>query len=161
MISGDSQNNNNGNGLHATQPNNNLGHSPLAQFFNSNNFNNAQQPRPAHAEIKSPKEKRPMNGHQQQQHHQKISAPPGFNAKAQQQQQQQQQPPQKNLLVKETKLITPTMFAAPSEKKQPVAAEPLTKNQLLQALNYLIENDDEFMLKIHQAYIKSFKGLSS
>jgi mRNA-decapping enzyme C-terminus len=150
-------NNNNGNGLHPTQPQNNHGNSPLAQFFNSNNFNNAQQPRPAPpADIKTPKEKKPMNGQQQQQH-QKISAPPGFNSKAQ----QQQQPPQKNLLAKETKLITPMMFAAPSEKKTPVTAEPLTKNQLLQAMNYLIENDDEFMLKIHQAYIKSFKSLSS
>lgn len=53
------------------------------------------------------------------------------------------------------------MLAAPSEKKQPVTAEPLNKNQLLQALNYLIENDDEFMVKVHQAYVKSFKGLSS
>lgn len=81
-----------------------------------------------------------MNGQPQ-----KVGAPPGF--KTQQK--------------KETKLITPTMLAAPSEKKQQVSAEPLTKNQLLQALNYLIENDEEFMLKIHQAYIKSFKGLSS
>lgn len=147
-LSGDSQNNNKGNSLQATQPKNNDGNSPLAQFFNSNNFNNAQQPRPA--EVKPQKEKKPTNG---QQHQQKVSAPPGFNSKAQQ--------PPKNLLAKETKLITPTMFAAPSEKKAPVAAEPLTKNQLLQALNYLIANDDEFMLKVHQAYVKSFKGLSS
>lgn len=86
---------------------------------------------------------------------QKVSAPPGFSTKAQ---------PPKNLLAKETKLITPTMFAAPgnAEKKpSTVTAEPLTKNQLLQALNYLIQNDEEFSSKVHEAYIKSFKTLAS
>lgn len=52
------------------------------------------------------------------------------------------------------------MLAAPSEKKQTITAEPLTKNQLLQALNYLIANDEEFILKVHEAYIKSLKGFS-
>lgn len=129
----DSQNNNNNNGLQAATPN--LANSPLAQFFNSNNFNHAPPRQPAEVKVKAPKEK--TNG-------QKVSAPPGFKA----------QPP-KNLLAKETKLITPTMFASNSEKKPP-AAEPLTKNQLFQALNYLIENDDEFMKKVHEAYVKSF-----
>lgn len=33
--------------------------------------------------------------------------------------------------------------------------EPLTKNQLLQAFEYLLKNDPEFMVKIHEAYVKS------
>lgn len=33
--------------------------------------------------------------------------------------------------------------------------ELLTKNQLLQALNYLLKNDPEFVTKIHEAYVKS------
>lgn len=107
----------------------------MAQFFNSNNFNNSSQ-------VRTPKEK--QNG-------QKISAPPGFNAKVQ---------PQKTLLGKETKLITPTMFAPTNNEMKATAVEPLTKNQLLQALNYLIQNDDEFMLKVHEAYIKSFKTMA-
>lgn len=133
-----SQNNNSSNpNLKPAQPD--LGNSPLAQFFNSNNF--APQ-----AEPMQPKEKpKPMNGH-------KISAPPGFNTS--------QKSAQAN---KETKLITPAMFAPSNnnnEKKSPMA-EPLTKNQMLQALTYLIANDDEFMMKIHQAYIQSFNSLSS
>lgn len=47
-----------------------------------------------------------------------------------------------------------------NEKKQQ-SPEPLTKNQLIQALDYLIANDDEFMMKIHDAYLKSFKAMSS
>lgn len=39
-----------------------------------------------------------------------------------------------------------------SEHAQP---ELLTKNQLLQALNYLLKNDPEFVTKIHEAYVKS------
>lgn len=123
---------------------NNLANSPLAQFFNSNNLSNiSQRSAPPQNEARAPKQ----NG-------QKISAPPGFAAKSQ---------PQKNLLSKETKLITPVMFApsSTSEKKVPVTAEPLTKNQLLQALSYLIQNDDDFTMKIHEAYIKSFKKLAA
>lgn len=116
-------------------------------------MNNATQQRQA-APVESKPVREKMNG-------QKISAPPGFNTKVQ---------PQKNGLLmngggKETKLITPTMFApsnnSNNNEKKPTTAEPLTKNQLLQALNYLIENDDEFMKKVHAAYIKSFEGLAS
>lgn len=39
------------------------------------------------------------------------------------------------------------------------SVEPLTKNQLLQALNYLIKNDPEFVTKLHEAYVKSFAEL--
>ncbi|CRK87584.1 CLUMA_CG001381, isoform A [Clunio marinus] len=145
----DAQNNN---ALQATNQTNDLANSPLAQFFNSNNLNNTagfQAPTP---EVKAPQEKL-LNGQKP-----KVTAPPGFNNKV--------QPQQKNLLSsvnkETTKLITPTMFTPSNnnEKKSPVA-EPLTKNQLLQALNYLIENDDDFMKKVHEAYIKSLKGLAS
>lgn len=119
-----------------------MAHSPLAQFFNNNN-NCAQVNRQA---PQQPKQK-------------VVSAPPGFNGT-----QRTQAQPQKPLLTKETKLITPTMFAPSNNNnidKKPSAAEPLTKNQLLQALNYLIANDDDFNSKIHEAYIKSFKTLAS
>lgn len=33
--------------------------------------------------------------------------------------------------------------------------EPLTKNQLIQAFEYLLKNDADFMVKIHEAYVKS------
>jgi hypothetical protein len=38
----------------------------------------------------------------------------------------------------------------------PVRPEPLTRNQLLQAFNYLLKNDPEFVNKLHEAYVKSF-----
>lgn len=34
--------------------------------------------------------------------------------------------------------------------------EPLTKNQMLQALNYLLRTDSDFVVKLHEAYVKSF-----
>lgn len=54
-------------------------------------------------------------------------------------------------------LIPPVMFAAPSPPEslnRPL--EPLTKNQLLQAFNYLLKNDPDFISKLHEAYVKSF-----
>lgn len=73
-------------------------------------------------------------------------------------------------------LMPPTMFTATKEEsiiEDPLAAstsisstntirpEPLTQNQLLQALNYLLENDNDFMKKIHEAYLKSFNKIVS
>uniref|UniRef100_A0A1B6I4A3 mRNA-decapping enzyme C-terminal domain-containing protein n=1 Tax=Homalodisca liturata TaxID=320908 RepID=A0A1B6I4A3_9HEMI len=37
--------------------------------------------------------------------------------------------------------------------------EPLTKNQLLQAVNHLLKHDPEFINKLHEAYVKSFAEL--
>ncbi|KAK6620365.1 hypothetical protein RUM43_014182 [Polyplax serrata] len=65
-------------------------------------------------------------------------------------------------------LMPPAMFT-PSGLKEPlvkdqcfnlkdndhIQPELLTKNQLLQALNYLLKNDPEFVTKIHEAYVKS------
>lgn len=39
--------------------------------------------------------------------------------------------------------------------------EPLTKSQLLQAMNYLIKNDPDFIKKLHEAYLKSFTEMVS
>lgn len=39
--------------------------------------------------------------------------------------------------------------------------EPLTQNQLIQAMNYLIKNDAEFVRKLHEAYLKSFTEMVS
>lgn len=49
------------------------------------------------------------------------------------------------LSISEPKLLKPTTNKL----------EPLTKNQLLQAFEYLLKNDSDFMIKIHEAYVKS------
>lgn len=41
----------------------------------------------------------------------------------------------------------------------PLRPEPLTKNQLLQAVNYLLKYDPDFIHKLHEAYVKSFAEL--
>ncbi|XP_049777655.1 mRNA-decapping enzyme 1A [Schistocerca cancellata] len=41
----------------------------------------------------------------------------------------------------------------------PIKPEPLTKNQLLQAVTYLLKNDPDFVHKLHEAYVKSFSEL--
>lgn len=68
-------------------------------------------------------------------------------------------------------LITPAMFqasnfveekiAAPAPAQSNIRPEPLTQNQLLQALNYMLESDPEFIRKIHEAYVKSFNKMVS
>jgi mRNA-decapping enzyme 1B len=89
------------------------------------------------------------------------------------QQQQQQQPIQ---IINKPTLITPTMFQASAIEDKAILGiqqapgvapqstnfvrpEPLTNNQLVQALNYLLENDPEFIRKIHEAYVKSFNKI--
>lgn len=59
-------------------------------------------------------------------------------------------------------LIPPVMFAAPSPA-EPInrPLEPLTRNQLLQAINYLLRSDPEFINKLHEAYVKSFSEILS
>ncbi|XP_063826198.1 mRNA-decapping enzyme 1B [Ostrinia nubilalis] len=54
-------------------------------------------------------------------------------------------------------LMPPTMFTASSgaDVIQP-SPEPLTRNQLLQAFNYLLKHDADFVNKLHEAYVKSF-----
>lgn len=59
-------------------------------------------------------------------------------------------------------LMPPMMFTS-GNKSEPnyVPAslrnvEPLTKNQMLQALNYLLRTDSDFVVKLHEAYVKSF-----
>lgn len=39
--------------------------------------------------------------------------------------------------------------------------EPLTKKQMLQAFQYLLKNDPEFVTKLHEAYVKSFTEIIS
>lgn len=59
-------------------------------------------------------------------------------------------------------LIPPVMFAAFSPA-EPVnrPLEPLTRNQLLQAVNYLLRSDPDFVNKLHEAYVKSFSEILS
>lgn len=57
--------------------------------------------------------------------------------------------------------MPPTMFTTTSgdlhqPQSQPQSPEPLTRNQLLQAFNYLLKHDAEFVNKLHEAYVKSF-----
>lgn len=66
-------------------------------------------------------------------------------------------------------LITPAMFQVSHvEEKVPAPApsqcnrpEPLTQNQLFQALTYMLETDPEFIRKVHEAYVKSFNKIVS
>lgn len=68
-------------------------------------------------------------------------------------------------------LITPAMFQATKSvvEQKPVAPaqmqnvrpEPLTQNQLIQALNYMLETDPDFIRKVHEAYVKSFNKIVS
>lgn len=67
-------------------------------------------------------------------------------------------------------LITPAMFQAPYAEEKTVAQalaqsnvrpEPLTQNQLISALNYMLETDPEFIRKVHEAYVKSFNKIVS
>lgn len=67
-------------------------------------------------------------------------------------------------------LITPAMFqvsqvekknAVPAASQSNIRPEPLTQNQLFQALNYMLESDPEFIRKVHEAYVKSFNKIVS
>ncbi|XP_039954642.1 uncharacterized protein LOC120770973 [Bactrocera tryoni] len=69
----------------------------------------------------------------------------------------------RQLLVKEppktTKpaLLLPTMFDKPSDVgKSSPRKEPLTQSQLIQAFNFLIQNDTDFVQKLHEAYIQAY-----
>jgi mRNA-decapping enzyme 1B len=55
------------------------------------------------------------------------------------------------------------MFAAPSPPDPPLnrPLEPLTRNQLLQAFDYLLKSDPDFINKLHEAYVKSFGEILS
>ncbi|XP_038210113.1 mRNA-decapping enzyme 1A [Zerene cesonia] len=53
-------------------------------------------------------------------------------------------------------LMPPTMFTATPGCEIQSTPEPLTRNQLLQAFNYLLKHDADFVNKLHEAYVKSF-----
>lgn len=53
-------------------------------------------------------------------------------------------------------LMPPTMFTASNSSDVQQSPEPLTRNQLLQAFNYLLKHDADFVNKLHEAYVKSF-----
>jgi mRNA-decapping enzyme 1B len=53
-------------------------------------------------------------------------------------------------------LMPPTMFTASTGGDMQPSPEPLTRNQLLQAFNYLLKHDTDFVNKLHEAYVKSF-----
>ncbi|KAI4461265.1 transcription factor smif decapping enzyme dcp1 [Holotrichia oblita] len=67
-------------------------------------------------------------------------------------------------------LMPPMMFATSSSKDKNDLyiqnssdrlqnIEPLTKNQMLQALTYLIKHDADFVTKLHEAYVKSITDI--
>ncbi|XP_075169511.1 decapping mRNA 1 [Haematobia irritans] len=62
-------------------------------------------------------------------------------------------------------LMPPTMFDKPGTTTQTTSVqqilqqeqkEPLNKYQFVQAFNYLIQNDDDFVEKLHEAYLTKF-----
>ncbi|XP_039296391.1 mRNA-decapping enzyme 1B [Nilaparvata lugens] len=59
----------------------------------------------------------------------------------------------------------PAMFPSnslmTSQVQTPSEMQPLTKTQLLQALEYLMNNDDEFIPMLHAAYVKSLTRKTS
>lgn len=64
-------------------------------------------------------------------------------------------------------LMPPMMFTSSANKDSRPAEgnvptyEPLTKKQMIQAFQYLLRNDPEFMTKLHEAYVKSFTEIIS
>ncbi|XP_013782797.1 uncharacterized protein LOC106467034 [Limulus polyphemus] len=52
-------------------------------------------------------------------------------------------------------LIPPDLFRDNVLPRLPIGISPLTKDQLKEALVYMLMNDDEFLSKIHEAYISS------
>ncbi|TMW54640.1 hypothetical protein DOY81_000171 [Sarcophaga bullata] len=68
-------------------------------------------------------------------------------------------------VVNKPALMPPTMFDKPAAALSveplklssitPKQQEPLDKYQFMQAFNYLIQNDDEFVQKLHEAYLKT------
>lgn len=66
--------------------------------------------------------------------------------------------PNLNTFVNQQKpaLMPPTMFTATPGSDIHQSPEPLTRNQLLQAFNYLLKHDTDFVNKLHEAYVKSF-----
>lgn len=127
-----------------------MANSPLAQFISSNNLNALRGPL---------QEATTTNGSSQ--------VVPGLKALTPQ---QQPPPPQAKPIANGAKLITPNMLtngssssSSKGERKQPQQQQqpgPLTKNQLLQAFKYLIDNDNDFTKKIHDAYLKSVNSNS-
>lgn|SRR5690349_18964757 len=97
------------------------------------------------------------------QHQQQSSVSPQPNVTLQRQQSQGSSKP--------AALVTPAMFQASKPSvvepkgnasvpvQQNIRLEPLTKNQLIQALNYMLETDPEFIRKVHEAYVKSFNKI--
>ncbi|KAI5710752.1 mRNA-decapping enzyme-like protein [Diaphorina citri] len=74
-------------------------------------------------------------------------------------------------------LMPPTMFTSSSTSKDagdklmngilgaepipPKHIEPLTKNQIVQAVSHLLKHDADFVNKLHEAYLNSFKDVVS
>lgn len=98
-----------------------------------------------------------------QQQQNAISPQPMLNLQRQQSQGSSKQPPA---------LITPAMFHATkpaaeqksvaiAQMQQNIRPEPLTQNQLIQAFNYMLETDPDFIRKVHEAYVKSFNKIVS
>lgn len=57
--------------------------------------------------------------------------------------------------------MKPVVTKAKTETSSGMQPEPLTRNQLHQAFNYLLKNDPEFVNKLHEAYVKSFSEMIS
>lgn len=146
IISEDTQNNN------ASQNDLSMANSPLAKFLNSKNYvrTTMQEEDGTVLMTQTIKGKDPVTGI------------PTFSTIL-------QSMPAKNLPKETTKLITPNMLTQSNNANNNISnnannnladkkPEALTKNQILQALKYLIEYDDDFSKKVHEAYLKSLKN---
>lgn len=81
---------------------------------------------------------------------------------------QQQQPRPEPIVTNNNKpkgptLVTPNMLLKSSnevnnKQNHTQKQQPLDSQQLLQALKYLLENDAEFVRKIHETYVNNFQN---
>lgn len=70
--------------------------------------------------------------------------------------------PEQSLL--QTSAVPKPLLSNVSRMEQsevPSKPEPLTQSQMLQAIGYLIKNDTNFLVKLHEAYLKSFNEMVS
>lgn len=122
---------------------------PLAQFFNSNNLNNGVR-KPSPNQQTAAKEKPKTNGNNMNANSNRTGPPPGYKQQ-------------------EKKLITPTMLLNSCKDKPAMQGPPavvaqhppLTKVQLIEAVRFLMETDEDFVTKVHDAYLKSVSSSSN
>ncbi|MFH4982569.1 hypothetical protein AB6A40_009278 [Gnathostoma spinigerum] len=54
--------------------------------------------------------------------------------------------------------LSPSVRREPSLSEESIAVTPLTREQILEAVTYLLKTDDDFVTRLHQAYIDSLNS---